>query len=118
MHYLTLWLGICQHNRFWVIFVLVYHFVVFLEYSCSVAKLLKRILYAYQCVSNTINPLSLTVLKIYNKFSIILFFFVKILEVVLIMSCTFILHISLLGFRKEKMVTLTIIYQLACKNSF
>ena len=45
------------------------------------------------------------------------FFFVKFLEVAQIMYYTFVLHISLLGFRKEKMVLhLTVIYQLACKN--
>ena len=71
-------------------------------------------------MSTVINPFSLAVFKIYNKFWIILLFFfsffVKFLEAVQVMFCTFVLHISL-GFGNEKMVLhLTVIYQLACKN--
>ena len=71
-------------------------------------------------MSTVINLFSLAVFKIYNKFWIILLFFfsffVKFLEAVQVMFCTFVLHISL-GFGNEKMVLhLTVIYQLACKN--
>ena len=54
--------------------------------------------------------------QILGYFAFFFSFFVKFLEAVQVMFCTFVLHISL-GFGNEKMVLhLTVIYQLACKN--